>query len=506
VPVGTVRLSQAELPIVLTIDIGSSSVRTAAIDRRGRVIDRCGAVQAHRLRAPEPGAAEADAEQLFRRTMSCIDAAVDGLGRRVPDVSAVGVTTLVSNLVGIDREGRALTPLYTYADTRAEADARRLREELDEEQVHDRTGCRLHTSYLPARLHWLRRTRAADFAGVDRWVTIGELLSLRLLGRTAVSHSVASWSGLLDRRRMEWDQPLLDRLQVSPHQLSGLVDIAEPFVGLVGRYAKRWPALRDVPWFPAIGDGAAANIGCGCVSPRRLALSVGTSSALRLVTEQPPERLPWGLWCYCVDRKRALPGGALTEGGNLYAWARQVLQLGRPERIEQKLAAMTPDSHGLTVLPFLSGERSPGWAGHARGAFQGVTVSTTALDLLRAALEAVALRLAIVFEELARLSGNVEAVVAGGGAISRSPAWLQMMADAFGRPISATETVETTCRGVGLLALESLGVLDGPLEEIALLPGRIFEPVAEHHAIYRRALERQRWLYDELVANREAEE
>ncbi len=499
-------MSQAEPPIVLAIDIGSSSVRTAAIDRRGRVIERCGAARAHRLRSPEPGAAEADAEELIRRTVKCIDAAVEGLGRRGTDVSAVGVTTLVSNVVGVDRVGRTLTAVYAYADTRAEADARRLREELDEEEIHDRTGCRLHTSYLPARFHWLRRTRAADFASVDRWLSIGELLSLRLFGRTAVSHSVASWSGLLDRRRMEWDQPLLDRLQVSPHQLSGLVDFAEPLVGLAGRYAQRWPQLGKVPWFPAIGDGAAANIGSGCVSSRRLALSVGTSSALRLVTEHPPERLPWGLWCYRVDRKRALPGGALTEGGNLYAWARQVLRLGRPEQIEQKVAAMAPDSHGLTVLPFLSGERSPGWAGHARGAFQGVTVGTTALDLLRAILEAVALRLALVFNKLAPISGHVEDVVAGGGAISRSPAWLQIMADAFGHPIRATETVETTSRGVGLLALESLGLLDRPLEETALLPGRIFEPVAEHHGIYRHALERQRRLYDDLVANREAEE
>ena len=485
--------------MVLALDIGTSSVRAALVDRRGRVVDGSVAVRTHRLRIPEPGAAEADAEALLRQTLGCIDAVIAGAGRRRTEVAAVGATTLVSNLLGIGGDGRVVTPVYTYADARADTDARTLKTEVDEAEVHDRTGCRLHTSYLPARLRWLGRTQPELVRSVDRWLTIGELLTLRLFGRTGVSHSVASWSGLLDRKRLEWDWPLLGRLPVRPDQLSTLVDFTEPFVGLESRFAKRWPSLSDVPWYPAIGDGAAANIGCGCVSPHRVALSVGTSSALRVVTEHPVASVPWGLWCYRVDRRRSLPGGALTEGGNLYAWARQVLRLGRPEQIEKQLAAMTPDAHGLTVLPFLSGERSPGWAGHARGVFQGVSASTTALDMLRAVLEAVALRLSLVYQELAGLVGGVEAVVASGGAISRSPTWLQMVADALSRPVAAPDVGEASCRGVALLALESLGLLDGPLEAAAFLPGVVYEPVPEHQAAYRQALDRQRRLYDDLV-------
>ena len=499
-PGGTVKLSKAETPFVLAVDIGTSSVRAAVVDRRGRVVDGWAAVRNHQLRIPEPGAAEADAESLLRQTFSCIDVAIDRIGRRRSEVVAVGVSSLVSNLVGIGRDGRAVTPLYTYADARADADARKLQTEFDESEIHDRTGCRLHTSYLPARLRWLGRTRPDLVRSVDRWLTIGELLALRLFGRTGVSHSVASWSGLLDRRRMEWDRPLMELLPVRPDQFSGLVDFAEPFVGLAERCAKRWPALRDVPWFPAIGDGAAANIGCGCISGRRMAMSIGTSSALRVVTDQPVGHVPWGLWCYCVDRRRSLPGGALTEGGNLYAWARQALRLGRPEQVEKQLAAMTPDSHGLTVLPFLSGERSPGWAGHARAAIEGISTSTTAVNILRAALEAIALRLLLVYQQLSDLVGGVEAVVAGGGAISRSPAWLQIVADAFARRISATEAVEVSCRGVALLTLEELGLLDEPLDAVASLPGFMYEPVAEHHERYCDALERQRRLYDKLIS------
>src|SRR5262249_22508837 len=156
---------------------------------------------------------------------------------------------------------------------------------------------------------------------------------------------------LLDRHALTWDAPLLEHLGLTPAQFSPLADVDAPLRGLQHRtYAERWPALRDVPWFPAIGDGAAANVGSGATSQDRMALTVGTTGALRVVRPTVPE-VPAGLWCYRVDRRRALLGGATSEGGNVYAWLRETLNLGAPNAIEQALAAQLPDGHGLTVLP-----------------------------------------------------------------------------------------------------------------------------------------------------------
>src|SRR5204862_6512711 len=106
-------------------------------------------------------------------------------------------------------------------------------------------------------------------------------------------------------------------------------------------------------------------------------------------------------WCYRIDRRRALLGGATSEGGNVYAWMQQTLKLGEPDAIERAVGALPPDGHRLTVLPFLAGERSPGWAGDVRATITGMGLNTTPIEILQAGLEAVAYRFALIFESLA---------------------------------------------------------------------------------------------------------
>src|SRR5207249_1428264 len=111
--------------------------------------------------------------------------------------------------------------------------------------------------------------------------------------------------------------------------------------------------------------------GSGCTSHSRMALTIGTTGAIRVVQADVPE-VPPGLWCYRVDRRHTLLGGATSEGGNVYAWLHQTVRLGEPDAVEAALAACPPDGHGLTVLSFLAGERSPGWAGNVPATVHGL--------------------------------------------------------------------------------------------------------------------------------------
>jgi gluconokinase len=491
--------STPESPLILTIDIGSSSARVLLFGRTGRMVDAIGAQARYEILTTADGAAEIDPDWLIEQVARCIDAVLVQAGTLASQIVAVAVDTLVTSILAVDAAGVPLTPLITYADTRNGDDAADLRRALDEDAVHQRTGCLLRTSYWPARLAWLRRTRPETWARAARWLTLGEYLELRLFGRCRVSYSAASWSGLLDRRALTWDAPLLAVLGVAPERLSPLVDCDAPLTGLLPPYAGRWSLLRAAPWFPAIGDGAAANVGSGCIGHSRMALTLGTTGAIRVIqTETLP--VPPGLWGYRVDRLHHLVGGATSEGGNVYAWVRDAFQLGDPERMEGALAALPPDGHGLTVLPFFAGERSPDWAGNVQATFHGLTLATTPLAILRASMEAVAYRFAVIEQRLCGRPDCDHRLIASGGALHQSSVWSQIFADVLGRPVVASREGEATSRGTALLALRSLGELRA-LEAVPAADGQVFLPDPARHGIYAEAIARQRRLYERVIGH-----
>lgn len=494
----SVAQAQAESPLILSLDIGTSSVRAAVFDRLGRAVEGLEARQIHEIRTTKEGASETDAELLLDLVWRCIDTVIAQAGHLGEEIRGVAVCTFVGNILGVDRNRRAMAPLITYADTRGDEEAARLRAEFNEAEVHDRTGCRFHPAYLPSFLRWFAKAERDLFNRVSRWVTIGEYLELKLFGEASISYSVASWTGLLDRNRLVWDKPLLTALPIREEQLSPLTDSNVPRQGLLPEFAARWPALRLAPWFPAWGDGATANVGSGCISPERVALTVGTTTAMRAVRYTPVVHVPSGLWCYRVDGRRSLPGGALSEGGSVFAWMKNTLNLRDLSQLEKALASMEPDGHGLTVLPFLAGERSPGWAGHARATLHGLSQATTPLDILRAGLESVAFRIALVFDLLRRLLPGDPEIVASGGALLGSPAWLQIMTDVLNRPVAVSAVQEVSGRGAALLALEALGAL-ADLGRAPDFIGEVHEPDERRHEIYGEAMERQERLYEKLV-------
>ena len=136
---------------------------------------------------------------------------------------------------------------------------------------------------------------------------------------------MASGTGLFHQQFCDWDAELLETLNIRVETLPRLAEPHTTFQGLKEKYAARWPELSEAKVFPAIGDGAANAIGSGCTTRNNLALMVGSSGALRLMYRgEPPAQIPPALWCYRADDKRVILGGALSDGGNLYAWLRDV--------------------------------------------------------------------------------------------------------------------------------------------------------------------------------------
>lgn len=478
--------------MVIAVDVGTSSARAGLHDERGEPVPGRFHQVPYAPRLTADGGAEHDPMEIVEAVAACLDAVQPRSA--ATDVVAVAVSTYWHGLLGFDAADRPVTPVYLWADTRSAGEATVLESALDAPALHARTGCHLHSTYWPAKLRWLARARPAAMRAVTHWGSIGELLELALFGAARTSVSIASATGLFDQERVDWDPEALAVAGIDVEHLFPLVDRADARRGLRAPWSSRWPGLRSAAWFPAVGDGAASNVGSGCVDPSRVALNVGTSAALRVITETPP-RPPRGLWRYRLDRRRSVIGGATSEGGNVFAWCREHLNLPSDAEIERALAA--PGRGALVALPFLAGERSPGWRADRRGAVVGLSLDTTAVDVLRAMLEAVALRLALVYDLLAPCAAPDHAIVASGGAFEHSRAWAQLIADAVGRPIVRAAETEATSRGIALLALEALGRVRG-LGAVPVALGETLAPDPAGHARARDALARQRAIDERL--------
>jgi gluconokinase len=482
---------------VLSLDVGTSSVTAGGYDGTGRLLPGVQASMQHVPATTSDGGCELEASKLFTRCLRVLRSTLDAATLVAPP-SAVAFSCFWHSLVGLNARGEAITPVFLWADTRSVQQVEYLRRHLDEKAYHARTGCVFHPSYLPARLLWFRQQQPDRWPEIRYWVSFADYFYLRLFGELITSFSMASGNGLFDQNRLEWEASLGATIDIDRAVLPPLVDLHQYCSGLRGEYRDSLPELADIPWFPAVGDGACSNVGSGCATSQRLALMIGTSGALRCVVKEPHLEAPAGMWCYRLDGKRFVLGGALSNGGNLVTWLRDSLRLPPSEELEHELAALAPDGHGLTFLPYWAGERSPGWAAHATGSIAGLRLHTKPADVMRAALEAVALRFAAIYERLQGVVPQAELLVATGGALLRSPTWMQIMADALGTGVRASTEPEASRRGAALLALESLGVLADAADAPASF-GTYYEPREAFTHRYLAARRRQEKIYRLLV-------
>ena len=497
----SVTPKNAEPPLVLAIDVGTTSVRAILFDRRARDIRGLAASADTPLTTTADGGATLDPEKLFDVTLDAIDAvlhhAKSALRPRMA-VDAVAISTFWHSFLGIDGDDRPTTPLFLWADARSRQQMLDLRARLDERAVHARTGCLLHWSYWPAKLKWIKETMPDEYARTTQWVSFGEFLQLRVLSEAVCGVSMASGTGLLDQNAQQWDVEVLQTLGLEPERMLPLSDMGRSFDSLRPDLQKRWPALKRARWYPAVGDGAVSNVGTGCVTQDRMALMVGTSAALRVAWRGERTEIPWGAWCYRIDEHRFVLGCADSNGGNLFAWLADTLRLPASRNVERQLAEMPADGHGLTVLPFIAGERGPGYAAHARGAILGLSQATRPIEILRAGLEAVALRFALMYGIVTSMLPEPRQAIATGGGLQKSPAWAQIVADAVGRPLVASGEKEASSRGAALLALERLGAIENVETAPSALRGT-YEPDRDAHRRFVTAQERHRHFYQRLV-------
>jgi gluconokinase len=378
-----------------------------------------------------------------------------------------------------------------------------------EHELYQRTGAPLHASYaLPQLRELYSKTEYADIVSqIVIWQTLSSTCLTRWRGTpfSHVSYSEASWTGLFNFRTFEWDKEAVSLLpEECKNHMPPLCDYSDEVMPSGGMrehirgangmkrnpYFDRWPELRG-PYegntsgcrlYFGLGDGACANIGSKCSTNQKIAVTIGTTAAARVCIPIRPSacvdnfHVPEGLFCYRLDRSHVLVGGALTDGGSVVEWARELLSLQDDtvfancmaeveqllnEEYETCIQGNHPPS-AVSLIPFLSGERSTGFREGASFCLAGLTRNSKSAHFMKACLEGVTLRLQAILRLLrvGMEDGRRQPrIVASGSALNKNALWRQMLADCSGLQVQLDTTIqESTSMGVATMIAVALAM------------------------------------------------
>lgn len=442
---------------IMAIDIGTSSTRAALVDPRLKI--RSIGASKYSLSTPKPGWAEQDPREIVaaldEAVRACLKAAPAGL-----EICGIALDSAMHSLIGVGPDGAALTKVLTWADMRAAAEAKDLAARPDAGELYRRTGCPVHAMYFPAKLAWLKRNEPALFDRAALFASIKSYILHHLTGEWVEDLSIASGYGLLSLERLDWDPVALDIAGIERERLPRPAEPRETAGLLKRELAQAW-GLEQLPVVAGGADGPLANVGAGCIAQGDMAITVGTSSAVRMFSSAPKVDRDARTWGYYLGDATWVVGGAINGGASSLDWLVRTFPgiAGGPdvhESLDRMAAAVQPGSEGLIFAPYLAGERNPGWQGEARGYLAGLGLHHGAPHFVRAVMEGIAYQIAWVYEAVADIAGDPERIRITGGFVASST-WPKVLADVLGRALEVPAEKEGSLIGCAAFGLDALG-------------------------------------------------
>ncbi|MBL06939.1 MAG: hypothetical protein CL773_03660 [Chloroflexi bacterium] len=484
---------------LIVIDIGTSSVKTSIFDLEGNILPKFSISIPHTIISKNDGTSEQDPEILRSIVEESIDFVLEKSEGYIGNIVGVGLDSMASTLLGIDKYGKPITPVYTYADTRSNNQVNKIKLDLNETLLHQETGAAQHTSYIPSKIMWIKDNQT-NFKDIDKFVDFSTYVYSNWFENKnfKASYSISSWSGLLDRNKLQWHSDLINYLDISEDKLPILRPYDDFEKGLNNNYSKRWKKLSETPFFLSVGDGMAATVGSGCIGRKKIAITVGSTAAIRVLLDTKVDKVPKGLWCYRLLNNYTLLGGSFSEGGNLINWAFNNLKLPKIENLNSDLLKLKSGSHGISVLPFLLGERALGWSNNSKGIITGLKYSNTSIEILQSLLESVSYRLFLVYKMLKDFLHDDVQVIASGGAIKNLPWWIQTTSDVLDKEIYISKDNQDTGKGVAILILKALGQIRN-FEDISTEIEEKYSPDKKKHKIHKELIDSHLKLYEKMM-------
>ncbi len=486
---------------IIGADLGTTNIKAVAFNLKGEILADYS--EEYPMIHPQPGWSEQDPETIMRAVEYCIQSVVKKC-RAEGEVLGLSFSAAMHSVIALDADGKPLTHSIIWADNRSAELADILRETREGRKMYKTNGTPIHAMSPLCKLLWLRENEPKLFKKAARFVGIKEYVFFKLTGKYLIDYSIASATGLFNIEKFAWDEYTLKYLGLTADRFSEPVSpyhqINLPSDNVLG-------LPEGTPLTMGASDGCLANLGSGAIVPETMAVTIGTSGAVRISSPELFADEQMRTFCYILDKETYVIGGASNNGAVVFEWLKDhFFDEVSYDALFKKAADIPLGSDGLLCLPYLLGERAPLWNSAVRGGFVGLNIYHTPMHFVRAVMEGTLLNLYSIGKVLLE-NQNIKAIYANGG-FAKSKTWVQMLADVFGITVNLNDTVETGAVGAALMGLKALNLIDNYADAKQFTPiGHIFKPNAASHKAYEKLYEDyEEWakIFDERARQEKA--
>lgn len=481
---------------MIGVDIGTTSTKAVLFTYEGEIIEQSSVE--YSLITDAPGKAEQNPDEILCAIKQVIKH-VMVLSRIKPsDLRFISFGAAMHSLILVDEDNQLLTHSITWADQRSQPYAQKLKEENGHD-LYLKTGTPIHPMSPLSKLLWIKEEHPELFSKAAKFIGIKEYIFKHFFGNYVSDYSIASATGLMNMNTLDWDKECLQVAGISATQLPKIVPTTEIYSGLNKNTAEEMNISPDTPFIIGANDGCLANLGVGAIEEGVVALTIGTSGAIRTMSPKPISDPKGRTFSYALTDSHWIVGGAVNNGGLVMKWLKDELALKEVRQsqehgqnpydlITDTINQLAPGSDGLLFTPYLTGERAPYWNANLRGSFFGLSIHHSREHMMRAVLEGINMNLYTVLLALEELIGIPERIHATGG-FAKSNVWRQMVADIFNLQVHVPQTVESACFGAAFLGLYAVGEV-GSLSDVThyIQTHHVSHPIKENVTIYKELI------------------
>jgi len=523
---GTLNEGRPMDSYVIGVDIGTTATKAVLLDGEERIVAESTRVEHGTVYPPEqPSGAEQDPEDWWAGTVKSVRQVLAASAIEPRRVAAIAVSSQAPCVVLVDRDGRPVRPALLWMDRRSDEECR-LRSPVGEE-IRRLCGNAVDPYYAAPKMAWLITHEPRVKARTRRFLTANGYVNFRLTGTYTVDNGHAGLTLLAGLNEVRWSPWLAEVWGVPFDWLPSIAAPTEVVGHITAEAATATGLGAGTPVLAGLVDATAASLEAGVASAGDVCEMTGQSTVLNAAV--PYELLAGGIgaltaWAYPIPGLYLLAGTMVSTGGIL-RWFRDhfsslsavadvrdeklreglrsaLAAEGDPFEVLDRLAASAPvGSHGLVLLPYFLGERSPIWDSNARGTIVGLSMATTRADVVRAILEGTAYGMNHNLEEMRRLGLDPPALrVVGGGA--QSCTWNTIKADVTGLTVEVPAETRGAAVGSALVAAAGVKLLNdlGECVRHRYAARDRIEPDQARHLLYQRYYALYRALYPALVS------